>query len=86
VLKEMAETEIPADESYAVVSGVEYQPFKLFLMAQLWRAGVASDPLWEVVRLGPHEDRLRKMLLEADPGKSHEYACALTRIPASSRC
>ncbi len=83
VLKTMDETEIPAGESYAVVSGVEYQPFKLFLVAQLWRAGVASDPLWEAVQLGPHQERMRKMILEADPGKPHEYACALTRIPAS---
>jgi hypothetical protein len=83
VLRKMDETDIPAGQSYAVVSEVEYQPFKLFLMAQLWRAGVASDPLWEAVQLGPHEERMRKMIVETDPGKPHEYACALTRIPAS---
>lgn len=58
VLRKMDETEVPAGEFYAVVSGVEYQPFKLFLMTQLWRAGVASDPLWEAVQLGPHEESL----------------------------
>ena len=43
VLKKMDETEIPAGERSTLVTGVEYRPFKLFLMMQLWRAGVASD-------------------------------------------
>ena len=84
VLKKMDETEISAGERSTIVPGVEYYPFKLFLMTQLWRAGVASDPFWENVRLGPHEERLREMLLLADPGQPHEYACMITRIPASA--
>ncbi len=84
VLKTMDGTEIPSGERLAVVSGVDYAAFKLFLMAQLWRAGVASDPDWGTVKLGPHQERLRKMLAAAEPGEPHEYACSVTRIPASS--
>lgn len=83
VLKRMDETEISAGKRYTIVNGVEYHPFKLFLMTQLWRAGVASDPFWKNVWLGPHEERLREMLLQADPGQPHEYACVITRFPAS---
>lgn len=83
VLKRMDETEISAGKRYTIVNGVEYHPFKLFLMTQLWRAGIASDPFWKNVRLGPHEERLREMLLQADPGRPHEYACVITRFPTS---
>ena len=38
VLKRMDETEISTGERYTVVTGVDYRPFKLFLMTQLWRA------------------------------------------------
>ena len=84
VLKKMDETEISAGERYTLVSGVEYRPFKLFLMMQLWRAGIASDPFWKDVRLGPHEERLREMLLRSDPGEPHEYACMISRLLSSN--
>ena len=84
VLKKMDETEISAGERSTLVTGVEYRPFKLFLMTQLWRAGAASDDFWKNVRLGPHEERLREMLLRSDPGQPHEYACTISRIPASN--
>jgi hypothetical protein len=83
VLKRMDETEISTGERYTIVTGVEYRPFKLFLMTQLWRASVASGAFWKDVRLGPHEERLREMLLQADPGQPHEYACVITRFPTS---
>jgi hypothetical protein len=79
VIKRIDETEVSTGEQYTIVTGVEYRPFKLFLMTQLWRAGVASDAFWKEVRLGPHEERLREMLLQANPGKPHEYACEIFR-------
>jgi hypothetical protein len=84
VLKSMDETKISTGERYSIVTGVEYSPFKLFLMTQLWRAGVASDAFWKDVQLGPHEERLREMLLRADPGQPYEYACVIARIRDSS--
>jgi hypothetical protein len=80
----MDETEISTDERYSIVTGGQYSPFKLFLMTQLWRAGVASDAFWKNVRLGPHEERLREMLLRAYPGQTYEYACVISgsEIPA----
>jgi hypothetical protein len=83
VLKRMDETEISTAERYTIVTEVEYRPFKLFLMTQVWRAGVASDTFWKEVRLGPHEERLRRMLLRADPGQPREDAYAISRISDS---
>lgn len=83
VLKRLDDTEIPNGDRYAVVSEVDYASFKLFLMMQIWRADVASGSDWRAVNLGPHREQIRRMLLAADPGRPHEYACSVTQIPAS---
>lgn len=83
ILKQMDDLDIPPGQSRVTLSGVEYAPFKLFMMIQLWRAGVASGERWEKVRLGPQEEKLRVMLLNEDPGTPNQYACAITKVPAS---
>ena len=83
VLKRMDALTIPAGHRSAIISDVEYASFKLFTMMQLWRAGVAEGERWEKVRLGPQEDKLRTMLLNEDPGTPNQYACAITKVPAS---
>ncbi len=65
-----------------VVRNVDYCKFKLFEMSLLWRAGIAEQPSFADVRLGPHESCLRKMLLGSDPGKPWEYPCVLIRFPS----
>ncbi len=83
VLERMDELVIPPGERSATISGVEYAPFKMFTMMQLWRAGVAAGEYWKKVRLGPQEEKLRTMLLDEDLGTPNQYACAITKIPAS---
>lgn len=51
----------------------DYSKFKLFHLSILFRAGVCSLPMFSNVNLGPHEARLRKMILDIDPGEEHEY-------------
>ena len=83
VLKRMDELVIPPGERSTTIKGVEYAPFKLFTMMQLWRASVAGGGYWQKVRLGPQEEKLRTMLLDEDPGTPNQYACAITKVPAS---
>jgi hypothetical protein len=83
VLKRMDALSIPPGQRSATITGVEYAPFKLFTMTQLWRAGVARGVMWQKVRLGPQEEKLRTMLLNEDPGTPNQYACAITKVPAS---
>lgn len=83
VLSRMDALSIPPGERSATISGVEYAPFKLFTMMQLWRASVAGGEMWEKVRLGPQEEKLRTKLLDEDPGTPNQYACAITKVPAS---
>ena len=60
-----------------VVQQLEYETLKLFQMSILWRAGVAKQPLFSNVDLGPHEERLRSMLISGTAGKPSEYGCAV---------
>ncbi len=60
------------------VREIDYSRFKLFLLSLLWRAGVSSLPPFDQVKLGPHEERLRKALRDRNPGARHEYPCILS--------
>lgn len=58
-----------------MLSGIDYQPMKLFLMSILWRSSVTSHRFFAHVSLGPHDERLRLMLLHDDPGDPRDYPC-----------
>lgn len=47
----------------------------LFQLSVLWRCGVSRRPEFKETQLGPHADKIRRMLVEGDPGNSHEYGC-----------
>ena len=51
------------------VSGIEYEPFKLFQLSTFWCAPVAKGDFFSKVRLGPHQEHIRKMLLAGDPAE-----------------
>lgn len=51
----------------------DYASFKLFHLSVLFRAGVSSLPTFAEVSLGPHEERLRTMLLNLDAGPEDKY-------------
>ncbi|MCJ7601591.1 MAG: hypothetical protein MUO63_08830 [Desulfobulbaceae bacterium] len=52
---------------------VEYSSFKLFHLSVLFRASVSTLPTFHSVSLGPHEEKLRKLLLTRSPGKDWQY-------------
>jgi hypothetical protein len=62
------------------ITGFDYAKMKLFLMSILWRMGVAKDSVFSSVKLGPHAERLRRLLLDSDPGVATDYGCAATVI------
>lgn len=59
------------------LSNLDYKKLKLFQLSILWRAGVASLPVFSEVRLGPHAERIRRMLLSDDPGPTDAYGCIM---------
>lgn len=58
-------------------SECDYAVLKLFFISILWRAGVSGHPFFSKVKLGPHENRLRRAILNSDPGDAHFYSVAL---------
>jgi len=59
---------------------VDYVKFKLFQLSILWKSSVAKDSRFRNVKLGPHEEIIREMLVNNDPGKSHQYGCAMVGL------
>lgn len=46
-----------------IITGIDYKKFKLFHLSLLFRAGVSSLGEFNQVSLGPHEEKLRIMIL-----------------------
>ncbi|MBI5190511.1 MAG: hypothetical protein HZA22_07535 [Nitrospirae bacterium] len=76
VLKKLLEYTFSMEE-YLYFEDVDYRRFKLFLLSVLWRAGITSIPTFQSVSLGPHEGKLRDMILKENPGEEGEYPCLL---------
>jgi hypothetical protein len=55
---------------------VDYSSFKLFHLSVLFRAGVCNLPTFADVKLGPHGEQLRRMLINRDPGYFWQYPVA----------
>ena len=55
--------------------GFNADRFKLFLLAQLWRASVATIQEFAAVDLGAHECAVRGMLLHENPGTATDFPC-----------
>lgn len=59
------------------VSGLDYNLFKLFELSILWRAGVSTLRFFENVKLGVHEEVIRRMLIAENPGEVRDYGCLM---------
>jgi hypothetical protein len=55
------------------IPDLDYAQFKLFHLSLIWRAGVSRLSAFSNLRLGTQEPKLRKRLLESDPGAPSEY-------------
>lgn len=65
----------------AVLRGIDYPSFKLFHLANLFRAAATSRGEFAEVRLvEKHEQAIRQMLLEGDPGPDHLYPIVCSAI------
>ena len=59
---------------------LDYHSFKLLQMSILWRAGVSKLTAFAQVELGAHEEHLRKMLLDSNPGSADQYGCLMFMV------
>lgn len=70
---------------HVVVEGVDYESFKLFQMSVLWMSSISNLKAFSGVHLGPHEERIRRMLLSGDPGEPQQYGCIVSLLLESDR-
>ncbi len=75
----------PITQPHFCVSGFSYDAFKLFHLSVLWRAGVAKSEAFRLVKLGPHEMRLREVLLKEEAPSDFIYPVSgsILRDPTS---
>lgn len=63
-----------ADDGISLhVRGLDYRHVKLLFLSILWRMAISTLDFFRDVDLGPHQERLRTMILNEDPGLPHEY-------------
>jgi len=54
-----------------------YPKLKLFLISVVWRAGVSKRPFFDKVVLGPHQQKLRDMIILSNPGSKDKYSAQI---------
>lgn len=68
-----------------LIGSLDYKRLKLFFVSLLWRFGVTSIDIFRGADLGPHAEKLRKMLLAEDPGDWLAYPCLATAVTWQSK-
>ncbi len=58
---------------------VDYSLMKLFALSVLWRAHASTHPAFAKVDLGAYEPRIRRLLLEKDPGAEEQFSVCIVR-------
>jgi hypothetical protein len=60
-------------EGFFQIQNLDYTLFKLFHLSILWRAAISSLSPFLMVSLDKHEEQIRQMLLNSDPGPPTDY-------------
>lgn len=61
------------DGAYHHISGLDYGQIRLYYLSILWRMSISTLEMYKAVSLGPHEEKIRQMLLASDPGEPDQY-------------
>lgn len=63
------------------LTGLDYKRFKLFGLSVLWRASITKQKMFAAVKLGTkHEEELRRLLDDEDPGPPNKYGFFLIAL------
>jgi len=61
------------NQKFLHLTNLDYMKFKLFLLSIVWRASISRQKIFNTVSLGEHENKIREMILESNPGTEEEY-------------
>jgi len=50
---------------------------RMFALSILWRAAATTRPFYAQVSIGPHEERLHRLILAGDPGSPDDFSVTL---------
>lgn len=67
---------IKLEQEFVVIRGLDYARFKLFHLSILWRASQSTLPAFASVSLGPHDEKIRDLLLREDASDPDVYPIA----------
>ena len=81
LVKDISNSKSNNGEKYLRLEHIDYLRFKLFQLSILWRASIAKGVAFTQVSLGPHEEIIRSMLNDENPGKSTDYGCLMMMMP-----
>lgn len=62
------------------INAYDYKKLKLFFLSILWRASISSQPFYKRIEIGPHEQILKEMIINGDPGNPYYYAVSLAKF------
>jgi len=61
------------NQKFLHLTNVDYIKFKLFLLSIIWRASISRQKIFKAVSLEEHENKIRKMIFENNPGTEEDY-------------
>ena len=79
------EKSIVLKDDHLEIGDLKYNEFKLFNLSLLWRMGISKLSIFSEVQLGPHEEVLRKCLLQEDPLRTLDYPCVVTVVKLDNK-
>ena len=82
VLFSSAEIGIEKMQDAIIFRDIDYTKFKLFQLSIIWRVGASRLQQFANVNLGPHEEKLRSMILKDNPGAPTDYGCLIILTPS----
>ncbi len=77
VIKGGTSLKVTKESNLLKIQGLDYKKFKLFQISIIYRSSIAEHPIFKKVRLGNHQEKIREMLLNENPGKYIDYPCLM---------
>lgn len=67
-------------DNFEIATDINYKTIKMFLLSILWRSSVSEISITETITLGPHENKIKKLLFDNDPGSDLTYVIAIFKV------
>ncbi|HOF77225.1 MAG TPA: hypothetical protein PL134_09035 [Smithellaceae bacterium] len=62
------------------IDNYDYKKLKLFFISLLWRALISEREFYKRINISSHEQNLKDMIINKNPGGSYNYAVALAKF------